>query len=110
MRPTYNTVRQGNSRLARLYLVIVVLLLNLAAAAQAQPANDHLASATHLSGTDINFSMSFENATRDPIPYPFPEEYPDVWFSWTAPANGHFLLHAYANHQTHASPYTHQLR
>ncbi len=59
------------------------------------PPNDDFSNRTLLSGSNLDFTADFFDASREPDEPPsyyFSLPTRTVWFSWTAPASGNFLL------------------
>jgi hypothetical protein len=59
------------------------------------PPNDAFSNRTLLSGSNLHFSAEFFDASREPDEPPsfyYSPPTRTVWFSWTAPASGNFLL------------------
>jgi hypothetical protein len=60
-----------------------------------RPANDNFSNRQVISGLLVGFGVNAQDATAEPGEPPFQAYYParrSVWFSWTAPTNGGYLL------------------
>src|SRR5204863_4072557 len=59
-----------------------------------QPVNDQFENRIALSGTHVLTAISFVGATLDAVPETYPFAASDIWYSWTAAANGSVKVEA----------------